>query len=171
MIALIAPRHPERGAAVAEAIATRGLSVRRRSLGELPTADTDVYIADTIGELGMLYAASPVAFIGGSLIPHGGQNPIEAVRHEAVVVTGPSTHNFADAYDALLASGGALQVKNPSEIASVMTLLLADPPRVTAMRVSATRALAGLSGALERTAAPLLPYLPEGEGRRVGLGG
>ncbi len=171
LIAIVAPRHPERGAALAEAIAGVGLTVRRRALGELPAPDTDVYIADTIGELGTFYAASPVAFVGGSLIPHGGQNPIEAVRHGAVVVTGPSTHNFTDAYGALLASGGALQVGAPGEIAPVLAALLADPPRVEAMRENATLALAGLSGALERTAAALLPYLPEGEGRRAALGG
>lgn len=171
LIALVAPRHPERGAAVAEAIAGLGLTVRRRALGQLPDRDTDVYIADTIGELGTFYAASPVAFIGGSLIPHGGQNPIEAVRHNAVVVTGPSIHNFSDAYGALLASGGALQVKAPGEIAPVLAALLSDAARIEEMRENATRGLAALSGALERSAAALLPYFPAEEDKRVVVGG
>ena len=70
----------------------------RRSLGELPDRTSDAYVADTIGELGMLYKLAPVAFIGGSLVDRGGQNPIEAVRQGAAVLTGPHWHNFSDAY-------------------------------------------------------------------------
>ncbi len=86
---IIAPRHPERGAAIADLLKSQGLSVARRSLGALPERTSDAYVADTIGELGMLYKLAPVAFIGGSLVDRGGQNPIEAVRQGAAVITGP----------------------------------------------------------------------------------
>ncbi len=167
LVSIIAPRHPERGEAVAAAVASLGLSVSRRAEGALPDGGTDIYIADTIGELGTLYATTPIAFVGGSLIPHGGQNPIEAVRHGAVVVTGASTHNFADAYTALVDGGGAVRVTGGDELAPALALLLEDPHRIATMRANATRALQSLSGALERTVAALLPYLPEGEGERA----
>jgi 3-deoxy-D-manno-octulosonic-acid transferase len=170
LVSIIAPRHPERGEAIANAVGELGLAVSRRSAGALPDASTDVYVADTIGELGTFYATAPIAFVGGSLIPHGGQNPIEAVRHGAVVVTGSSTHNFADAYAALVGAGGAIRVAGVEELAPTLALLLKDPARTEAMRVNATRALQGLSGALERTVAALLPYLPDRDGELAATG-
>jgi 3-deoxy-D-manno-octulosonic-acid transferase len=171
LITLIAPRHPDRGAAVAEAATALGLSVRRRSLGELPERGTDVYVVDTIGELGTLYAASPVAFVGGSLIAHGGQNPIEAVRHGAAVLTGPSTYNFSDAYTALFEAGGAIQVQTADELAKATVDLVTQPNRAEAMRDSANRALEVLSGALQQTINAIAPLLPDGDGRRAVAGG
>jgi 3-deoxy-D-manno-octulosonic-acid transferase len=170
-VTLIAPRHPERGAAVAEAASALGLTVRRRSLGELPDAGSDIYVVDTIGELGTLYAASPVAFIGGSLIPHGGQNPIEAVHHDAAVLTGPSTHNFSDAYNALFAVNGAVQIHVADELVAAVVDLAAHPGRSATMRENARGALRMLSGALERTIAAISPLLPGGAAGRAVAGG
>lgn len=172
LVTLIAPRHPERGAAVSDAMSALGLIVRRRSLGELPECGTDIYIVDTIGELGTLYAASPMAFVGGSLIAHGGQNPIEAVHHGAAVLTGPNTHNFADAYRALFEAGGAMEVRTAGDLAAAVVDLLTHPGRAETMRDSATGALQMLSGALERTIARISPLLPNGaEPRRAASGG
>lgn len=171
LVTLVAPRHPERGAAVADAAARLGLTVRRRSLGELPERGTDLYVVDTIGELGTLYATSTVAFIGGSLIPHGGQNPIEAVHHDAAVLTGPSTYNFSDAYTALLEAGGAVRISSAEELASATVNLVTHPSRAETMRGNARRALQMLSGALERTIAAIAPLLPEDEVRRSASGG
>ena len=106
---IIAPRHPERGTAIAERLKELGLSVTQRSRGALPGPQTDIYIADTIGELGTLYALAPIAFIGGSLVERGGQNPIEAIRHGTAVITGPYWHNFPDAYRALLRHKGVME--------------------------------------------------------------
>src|SRR5262249_7726015 len=108
---IIAPRHPERGAAISQMLESKGLSVARRSLGALPDSSNDAYVADTIGELGMLYKLAPVAFIGGSLVDRGGQNPMEAVRQGAVVLTGPHWHNFSDAYRALIGNDAAIVVR------------------------------------------------------------
>ena len=137
-----------------------GFRVARRSLGELPETMTDIYVADTIGELGTLYAATTIAFIGGSLVARGGQNPIEAVRHGAAVLTGPSTFNFEDAYRVLLDDGGATQVGSADEIAQRAAELLGDPAGLADTRERALRALDALSGALERTVAALLPLIP-----------
>ncbi|MGE0765649.1 MAG: 3-deoxy-D-manno-octulosonic acid transferase [Hyphomicrobiaceae bacterium] len=171
LVTLIAPRHPDRGEAVGDAAASLGLSVRRRSLGEWPEKGTDIYVCDTIGELGTLYAASSVAFIGGSLITHGGQNPIEAVHHDAAVLTGPSTHNFSDAYSALFQAGGAVQVGAADQLAQATVDLIARPLQAEAMRGNARRALAQLSGALEQTLLAISPLLPGGNGRQLATGG
>jgi 3-deoxy-D-manno-octulosonic-acid transferase len=161
LVTIVAPRHPERGEAIAAVVAAAGLRVARRSADELPGPETDVYVADTIGELGTLYASAPLAFIGGSLVPHGGQNPIEAVHHGAAVLAGPYTHNFADAFRALVAADGARIVPDAEGLAAAVAELLREPERLAAMRAGASRALSALSGALERTAAILLPLLPE----------
>src|SRR4051794_32648453 len=78
LLSVVVPRHPDRGEAIARTIGTTGLRVGLRSRGELPTAAIDIYVANTMGELGLFYRLAPIVFMGGSLVPHGGQNPIEA---------------------------------------------------------------------------------------------
>ena len=168
LVTIIAPRHPERGTALAEALKARGLVVAQRSAGGLPDPRTEIYVADTIGELGTFYALSPVAFVGGSLIDHGGQNPIEAVRHGAAVLTGPSWRNFADEYTALIKRGGAIEVHDAGEIAAAVLRLASDGAEIDRMHAGARAALAQLSGALEQTVDALMALLPAptGEGLR-----
>ncbi len=161
LASIIAPRHPERGPRIAASLTAMGLQVARRQQGELPSPTTDIYIADTIGELGTLYASTPIAFIGGSLVPHGGQNPIEAVQHGAAVVSGPHTRNFTDAISALTAAGGAEIVPDAAHLAPALRALLTAPERIAAMQAGATQALTHMSGALERTATALVTLLAE----------
>jgi 3-deoxy-D-manno-octulosonic-acid transferase len=163
---IIVPRHPERGEKIASLLKREGLSVARRSLSEMPEHETDVYIADTIGELGTLYAVSEVAFIGGSLVDRGGQNPIEAVRHGSAILTGPYCGNFRDAYRALLSYDGVLVVRSGEELASAAAKLLGNKIELQRMRAGANAALETLSGALQRTVEGLLPLLPVDEGLR-----
>ena len=160
---IIAPRHPERGPDLAETLKSQGFMIALRSRGELPVPTTGIYIADTIGELGTFYAAASIAFIGGSLIDRGGQNPIEAVRHDAAVLTGPFWLNFEEAYQALLARGGAVEVRTADDISHRVKSLLADSQALAEMRANAAAALADLGGALERTLQALLPLLPAAE--------
>ncbi len=158
---IIAPRHPERGIAIAEAMKALGLNTALRSAGELPQAETEIYIADTIGELGTLYALSPIAFIGGSLIARGGQNPIEAVRHGAVVISGPHWTNFTDAYEMLMAHDAVVRVGDAEELGMTVDRLLGDQHELARLRLAADGALARLSGALGRSVAELIKLLPE----------
>jgi 3-deoxy-D-manno-octulosonic-acid transferase len=158
---IIAPRHPERGTALSEMLKDLGFTVAQRSLGAIPGPRTDIYIADTIGELGTLYALSPVAFVGGSLIDRGGQNPIEAVRHGVAVLTGPHWQNFRDAYRTLLRHDGAIEVRSAADIAAAVSRLLDGPAELQRMRSGATQALTTLSGALDKTVEALLRYLPD----------
>jgi 3-deoxy-D-manno-octulosonic-acid transferase len=161
---IIAPRHPQRGGAIAEMLKGRGFKVAQRSLGQLPDRGSDAYVADTMGELGMLYKLAPVAFIGGSLVDRGGHNPIEAMRLGAVVLVGPHQQNFPDAYDALIKNGGAIVVRSAEEIAGAARKLLSDEAALDSMRNRANAALATISGALPRTIEALLQYLPGEEG-------
>ena len=166
LLTIIVPRHPVRGDSIAEAATVSGLKVARRSIGTKPFADTDIYIADTIGELGIIYGIAPAAFIGGSLIPHGGQNPIEAIRHDCAVITGPHWANFSDSYKALIAEGGAIEVRSPEELATAADKLMSNPLELERSRRGAQNALEQLSGALERTVEALLEVLPPDEGMR-----
>ncbi len=156
---IIVPRHPERGPQLAETLKAEGFSVNCRSLGALPAARTEIYIADTIGELGTFYAAARVALIGGSLVARGGQNPIEAVRHGTVPLTGPNWTNFEDSYAALLAHGGAIEVRTVDAIVAAVSKLQADPATLREMQQQGSRALTTLAGALERSASTLSPML------------
>jgi 3-deoxy-D-manno-octulosonic-acid transferase len=158
---VIAPRHPERGTPLAETLKNLGFNVAQRSLGALPNPRTDIYIADTIGELGTLYSLAPVAFIGGSLVDRGGQNPIEAVRHGVAVLTGPYWQNFRDAYRTLLRHEGAIEVRSAADMAAAVAKLFDSPAELQHMRSGATQALATLSGALDKTVEALLRYLPD----------
>ncbi len=161
---IIAPRHPERGPVIAAMLRAKGVAVSLRSAGQLPDGKTQIYIADTIGELGTLYRLSPVAFLGKSLGvgpgTSGGQNPIEAIRLGAAVLTGPHVGNFHEVYQALFKQGGAIAVSSAETIAAAAQQLLIDPAALAALDAGGKAALEKLSGALPLTVAALLPLLP-----------
>jgi 3-deoxy-D-manno-octulosonic-acid transferase len=149
LLTIIAPRHPERGADIAMLSGTR--PVKQRSNGELPDASTAVYVADTMGELGLFYRLAPSAFIGGSLVPHGGQNPLEAARLHCAVMTGPHTENFTPAYAAILKAQGDGRVHSCAEIVALATRLIEHPEESRAMGDAAFAAASQMGGAVEKT--------------------
>ncbi|CAA2142358.1 glycosyltransferase N-terminal domain-containing protein [Hyphomicrobium sp. ghe19] len=159
LLTIIVPRHPERGGGLAASLGGLGLRTQLRSRSSAPETDTEIYVADTIGELGTFYSISPVALVGGSLVEHGGQNPIEAVRLGSCVLTGPFTHNFRDAYAALFREGGAVEVRSSDDIARQVTLLLADQAAAKRMRQGADLALQSMGGALAKTLGAIQPLL------------
>jgi 3-deoxy-D-manno-octulosonic-acid transferase len=163
---IIVPRHPERGTGVAERLRAQGYAVAQRSAGQPPADTAEIYVADTIGELGLFYALAPVAFVGGSLVDKGGQNPIEAVSLGAAVLTGPHWRNFIDAYRTLLRHRGAAEVHSKDELASAVARLLTEDSERQRMCDGARAALLTLGGALERTLEALEPQLPAVEGLR-----
>lgn len=159
IITIIIPRHPERGGDIANIIAASGLSSAQRALNQNVSDKTDIYVADTLGETGLFYALSNVTFMGGSLVPHGGQNPIEPIRLGAPVVTGPHTHNFEAIIDSLDRHAGIAQVSTAEELAATVIRLLETPDMTARMVSNATDALAELDGALELTLERITPYL------------
>jgi 3-deoxy-D-manno-octulosonic-acid transferase len=159
LLTIIVPRHPGRGGGLAASLGGLGLKTQLRSRSPDPLPETEIYIADTIGELGAFYSIAPVALIGGSLIERGGQNPVEAVRLGASVLTGPYTHNFRNEYASLFREGGAVEVRSSDDIAKQVTKLHRDQNATEDMRAGADRALKSLSGALERTLGAIQPLL------------
>lgn len=151
LVTMIAPRHPERGDAIAGAAAADGLKARRRSASDAIDPDTDIYVADTLGELGVFYRLCRVAFIGGSLVEKGGHNPLEPARLGAAILHGPHIFNFAETYADLRAAGGAGLVRNDRELAAATGRLIADETTRKAMADAAkaaaeTKAAAVLDG-------------------------
>ncbi|MGA8614675.1 MAG: 3-deoxy-D-manno-octulosonic acid transferase [Xanthobacteraceae bacterium] len=159
LLTVIAPRHPARGESIAEIGKVAGLSIALRSRGELPKRDVDVYIADTVGELGLVYRIAPIVFMGGSLATHGGQNPIEAIRLGAAVLHGPCVWNFAEIYSTLDKAHGAELVLDEEALTAHLAAWLRDPAARAAVVTAATETMDKLGGALERTLAALDPYL------------
>src|SRR3954453_7629835 len=159
LLTVIVPRHPRRGEAIARMVPAFRLHVALRSREELPTATTDIYIADTMGELGLFYRLAPIVFMGGSLIEHGGQNPIEAVKLGASVVHGPHVFNFSDIYEALDRAGGARRADTQEALVKQLGQLLADPQAREICVAASERVVEQLGGALQRTLVALEPYL------------
>ena len=123
LLTVIVPRHPDRGDEVAAE--AEGLSVQRRSEGD-PATTTQIYIADTLGELGLWYRLSPIAFVGGSLVERGGQNPLEAARLGCALLFGPHGENNAAAVAGLTRVGALEQVETAEQLAAALARLLRD---------------------------------------------
>jgi 3-deoxy-D-manno-octulosonic-acid transferase len=124
LLLVIAPRHPNRGEEIATKIKEMGLSVALRSKNEHLTSKTDVYIADTIGEMGLWYDVARIVFVGGSLVPHGGQNFIEPSRVRDAVLVGPHMHNFTDALSRAKKADAIMQVSDTLELQEQLEQLL-----------------------------------------------
>lgn len=162
---VLVPRHPQRFAEVAELVAAQGLALARRSAtpGEAPpavTAACDVWLGDSLGEMPAYYACADLAFIGGSLLPLGGQNLIEACACACPVLIGPHTFNFAQATRDAVAAGAARQVADAAELAAVAADLLTRPAKLAAMKNAATAFSAAHRGATERVMAVIAAQLP-----------
>lgn len=127
---LLIPRHPERGDEVAALIDAAGFTQARRSVGQRQRPDTQVYLADTLGETGTWYALSPIVFLGGSLKPVGGHNPFEPALAGAAVITGPHVTNFSETYDPLIALGGAVTVADAPALTGAVANWLENPDQL-----------------------------------------
>lgn len=159
LLSVIAPRHPERGPQVEALARGAGFTTALRSRGELPNAETEIYIADTMGELGLLYRIAPLVFVGGSLIRHGGQNPIEPAKLGTAILHGPHVWNFAEIYAALDDAGGAVTVAQGERLGAAIGELLRDPERRARIGAAGHAIVEASGGALVRTLDALEPYL------------
>jgi 3-deoxy-D-manno-octulosonic-acid transferase len=159
LLTIIAPRHPHRGPEVASIAAQAGLRASRRSEGIHPDRATDVYVADTVGEMGLFYRLSPIVVMGGSLVAHGGQNPIEPAKLGAAILHGPHVHNFEDVYAAIDLARGALRVKDSTALARAVSELLSNTALTRDMARAAGEAVQALGGAVERTMQSVEPFI------------
>jgi 3-deoxy-D-manno-octulosonic-acid transferase len=161
LLTIIVPRHPERGQEAAEIAWQAELRCALRSIGEQPDRETDIYVADTIGELGLFYRLSPLVFMGGSLVPRGGQNPIEPAKLGSAILHGPHVHNFTEVYSAIDRAGGALPIPDGATLARAVTELLADPRLTRQMARSAADTVGRLGGAVTRTMQSIEPFIAQ----------
>jgi 3-deoxy-D-manno-octulosonic-acid transferase len=159
LLTIIAPRHPERGEAAAAVVFRAGLTVARRSEGAQPDAHTDVYIADTIGELGLFYRLGRIAYLGGSLVEHGGQNPIEPAKLDNAIIHGPQVKNFAEVYGALHADGGAICAADAGELGQTVASLITDSTLLDRRARAALSVVTAMAGAVQRTIDGLEPLV------------
>jgi 3-deoxy-D-manno-octulosonic-acid transferase len=158
-LTIIAPRHPARGESIAEIAKLAGLTTALRSRRAQPMPDIGVYVADTLGELGLIYRLAPIVFMGGSLVTHGGQNPIEPIRLGAAVVHGPHVWNFAELYAALDDARGAELVSDEESMTLKLGEWLANAAARQAVAVAGAKTVRQLGGGLKRTLEALDPYL------------
>lgn len=159
LLTIIAPRHPERGGQVVELAEEMGAVPVMRSRGHLPDRGTEIYVADTIGEFGLFYRLAPIVFVGGSLVQHGGQNPIEPAKLDRAILHGPHVGNFTAIYAQLNRNRGAATVTDAESLAKSIALLLDDAKLVRSMAEAAHATVNRLGGALDRTVAEIEPYL------------
>ncbi|HYS49531.1 MAG TPA: 3-deoxy-D-manno-octulosonic acid transferase [Xanthobacteraceae bacterium] len=159
LLTIIAPRHPERGTGIVDIASVAGLPAVMRSRGPVPDRGTEIYVADTIGELGLIYRLSPIVFMGGSLVRRGGQNPIEAAKLGAAILHGPHVWNFTEIYSALDEARGAEEINDVNKLTVRFGAWLTDAKAREAVSDAALSTVETLGGALERTLAALEPYL------------
>lgn len=159
LLLILVPRHPERFEDVYHLCRSRGLRAARRSARQACTAETAVYLGDTMGELKLLYAAADVALVGGSLVPVGGHNVLEPAALGVPVLFGAHMSNFREIATTMLQQRAALQCSDQEMLSREITALLADPQRRSELAVRGKAFVAGNQGATARFLAMLEPYL------------
>lgn len=159
LLLVLVPRHPERGDAVAALLDAGAFVTARRTQDQAIGADTQVYLADTLGETGTWYALAPLVFLGGSLQEIGGHNPFEPAQSGAAVLTGPHVANFAEIYGDLLDCGGAVQVRDEASLAAAAARWLEDGAALTRARAAAAGFAAAQRGALDQVCDRLIEAL------------
>lgn len=169
---ILAPRHPERGTHIAQALQRDGYAFAMRSRGETIGPDTDIYLADTLNEMGLFLRLADVVVMGGSfapalgLPPVGGHNPLEPARLGRPTITGPDASNWAPVTSALSEAGGLVLVQAPWDLPGVIEPLLADLNAAKAMGERGRRAAVEAAGGLERLWSLLSPLTPKRQARR-----
>jgi 3-deoxy-D-manno-octulosonic-acid transferase len=165
LLLILVPRHPQRFEEVATLIRARGLTLKRRSNGDFPEATTRVWLGDSMGEMASWYATADLALIGGSLLPFGGQNLIEAAACGCPVVVGPHTFNFAQVADDAVACGAAVRIAGAEALASTVQEILGAPEARINMKEKAIAFSSVHQGATDRTMALLEPLTAVATGR------
>jgi len=130
VLVIVVPRHPHRGGEVADMFIHKGFKTALRSKGENIGAETAVYVADTIGEMGLWYKLSPITFVGGSLINHGGQNFIEPARDKDAVIVGPFMQNFSEMLMRAQAAHAVWQVHSADDVIEEVISLFQEPEKL-----------------------------------------
>ena len=159
LLTIIVPRLPERADAIAAACAQAGLSVARRSIGDHISPETDIFLGDTIGEMGLYLRLTEIAFVGRSLTGTGGQNPLEPAMLDTAVLSGRNVQNFREAYQKLAVGGGARFVRDKDVLAGAVSYLLTNEAERHKMMQAGRATVESMRGALTRTLQALEPFI------------
>jgi len=163
LLTIVVPRHPSTAFELEKKWVSRGLSCSRRSAGTGLSPETEVYIVDTMGELGLFYRLSAIALIGGSFIDHGGQNPIEAVQIGCAVITGPSMFNFAEVMADFNLSGVSLSVGASADLPEKVSELLSAPEHIVSLAQQQKKIVTSKASVIDTVFEALICYLPTSE--------
>jgi len=159
LLTIIAPRHPQRGDAIAEMLARKAVRAARRSQREPLTQETEIYLADTLGETGLIYRLAMLAFLGRSLAAKGGQSPIEAAKLNCAILHGPHVGNFREVYGALDAGKGAFVVADSAALSAALVRLLSDAQALRSAARNVAHIAEAQSGGTQRVMRAIEPYL------------
>ncbi|QBK29495.1 lipid IV(A) 3-deoxy-D-manno-octulosonic acid transferase [Roseitalea porphyridii] len=159
LLTVIVPRHPTRAEELAAAMGGMGLSVARRTVDKMPAAASDIFLGDTIGEMGLYLRMGKIAFVGRSLTAEGGQNPLEPAMLGCAVLTGPNLANFEEIYGRFCEARAARVVDDEMMLAKAVNFLLGNAALCDAMAEAGRGVIADMSGALDRTWQTLSPYV------------
>lgn len=158
LLTILAPRHPERAKEITEQITSSGLTTLRRSENMYPRQKTDIWMVDTIGDLGLVYSLTKICFVGGSFVPIGGHNPIEAFKLGCAVIVGPHTENFIDVNQAL--SKALIQVPSVVALQEKLIFFLTNPDESQKLVLQGQEIIHQQQQELSTLASDILDYLP-----------
>ena len=159
LLTIIAPRHPDRGPTIAADLRCSGHEVSERSKAHPLLGETDIYLADTMGELGLFYRLTQAVFMGKSLLARGGQNPLEPACLGCAIVHGPYMDNFVEMADEFYAARASLQVEDEAGLVETIGHLLSDPSKREALGLRAKTLAEQKAGVLDAVMGELQPYL------------
>ena len=159
LLTIVVPRHPERGDVIADILEAKGLKVARRTRGDALTPETDVFLGDTIGEMGLYLRMTEIAFVGRSLFAEGGQNPLEPAMLGCAILSGGNVQNFREAYQQLARNGSAKMVRDTEMLAKGVHYLLMNDEMRKQMIEAGQETVQEMRGALRATIKGLEPYI------------
>ena len=150
LLTVCVPRHPNRATEIENMCQKKGLKVARRSRNDIISENTDFYLADTIGEMGLLYQLTDIVFVGGSLIPFGGQNMLEPMRLKRATIIGPHAFNFREIVSSAKQHNALIEVEDKDKLVGVIDSLLTSPDKVTELGNSAEQVATSEMNVLDR---------------------
>jgi 3-deoxy-D-manno-octulosonic-acid transferase len=159
LLTIIVPRHPERSDAIDTMLTSRGLKVARRTRNDPLTPETDIFLGDTIGEMGLYLRMTEIAFVGRSLFAEGGQNPLEPAMLGCAILSGGNVQNFREAYQQLARTGSAKMVRDVEMLAKGVHYLLMNDEMRKQMIEAGQETVQEMRGALRATVKGLEPYI------------
>jgi 3-deoxy-D-manno-octulosonic-acid transferase len=165
ILTVIVPRHPQRGREIADMLRQRDYSVSLRSVDQQIDEKTDIYVADSIGELGLFYRLAEISFVGKSLVPLGGQNPFEAAVLGCPVVFGPHMTNFRDMTRCMIEAGAAIEVSDADHLQEALARLFADESERKSMGEAGSAFAEAEAGVLDRVIDQISPIVATATGK------